>query len=317
MKKIFVILSFMFLITATYSQIKIIPSGNVGIGVTANSSYKLDICGMTRVKTVSTSNGIIINNEGLYGSPAIRPEINYSCNIGTSTISFAYIYYNNLLKVSDVRMKENVREMNNALDKILKLNAVQYDLKKDFFINNDIKDEKILAKLDIERKNNAGFLAQDVIKVLPSIVHYDDSTDVYSIDYTKLIPYLVKAIQEQQAMIDDLKKKSDKGMNYKSAEVATGIDDNTIQTDKPYLEQNVPNPFSDATTINFYIPENSQKATIYIYDMQGLQKKVFPVTTRGKLSITINGTELQAGMYMYSLIVDGKEVDTKRLILTN
>jgi len=34
------------------------------------------------------------------------------------------------------------------------------------------------------------------------------------------------------------------------------------------------------------------------------------------LSITIKGSELNPGMYLYTLIVDGKEVDTKRMILT-
>ena len=50
--------------------------------------------------------------------------------------------------------------------------------------------------------------------------------------------------------------------------------------------------------------------------MQGLQKKAFNITSKGKASILINGSELQAGMYLYTLIVDGKEVDTKKMILT-
>jgi len=37
---------------------------------------------------------------------------------------------------------------------------------------------------------------------------------------------------------------------------------------------------------------------------------------KGKQSVTINGNSLQPGMYLYALVIDGKEVDTKRMILT-
>ncbi len=55
---------------------------------------------------------------------------------------------------------------------------------------------------------------------------------------------------------------------------------------------------------------------IYIYDMQGTQVKKLQINNRENTSIGIQGSELKAGMYMYSLIIDGKEIDTKRMILT-
>ena len=51
--------------------------------------------------------------------------------------------------------------------------------------------------------------------------------------------------------------------------------------------------------------------------MQGVQIKSIQVNNRGKDSEIINGAELKAGMYFYTLIADGQEVDTKRMILTN
>jgi hypothetical protein len=50
--------------------------------------------------------------------------------------------------------------------------------------------------------------------------------------------------------------------------------------------------------------------------MQGKQISHYPVYERGNGSITITGGTLEPGMYMYALIADGKEVDTKRMILT-
>jgi len=83
------------------------------------------------------------------------------------------------------------------------------------------------------------------------------------------------------------------------------------------LYQNSPNPFSVSTKIEYYLPADVQKATIYIYDMNGTQLKSIPLNQKGNGSITINGNELKAGMYMYSLIADGQVVDTKRMILTD
>ena len=58
------------------------------------------------------------------------------------------------------------------------------------------------------------------------------------------------------------------------------------------------------------------QAMLYIFDMQGALLKSIPVTDRGNVSVTIDGGELNAGMYIYSLIADGKEVASKRMILT-
>ena len=82
------------------------------------------------------------------------------------------------------------------------------------------------------------------------------------------------------------------------------------------LHQNAPNPFNLNTQIRFYIPANVKTAQLYIYDLQGKQVKHILITQRGDGSQLISGSELTAGMYLYSLIVDGNEVDTKRMILT-
>lgn len=42
----------------------------------------------------------------------------------------------------------------------------------------------------------------------------------------------------------------------------------------------------------------------------------YNINGKGKQTVAINGNSLAAGMYLYSLVIDGKEVDTKRMILT-
>jgi hypothetical protein len=53
-----------------------------------------------------------------------------------------------------------------------------------------------------------------------------------------------------------------------------------------------------------------------IYDLQGTQLKQTVIPERGEGAYILYGSELKAGIYLYSLIADGQEVDTKRMILT-
>ena len=69
------------------------------------------------------------------------------------------------------------------------------------------------------------------------------------------------------------------------------------------------------TTID-YIPENAKAAKLCIYNLQGAQIKQIAIAERGEGIQAILGAELTAGMYLYALIVDGKEIDVKRMILT-
>jgi hypothetical protein len=85
--------------------------------------------------------------------------------------------------------------------------------------------------------------------------------------------------------------------------------------EKAILYQNTPNPFSSNTEISCYLPEITQQALIYIYNLQGVELKSYSITQVGLNTIIINGSELSAGMYLYTLVVDNGVIDTKRMIL--
>jgi len=89
------------------------------------------------------------------------------------------------------------------------------------------------------------------------------------------------------------------------------------QSDKPVLYQNEPNPFDKDTEIRFYLPERINNAKLLIFNMQGNQLRSINITQKGNGFEIIHGSDLQPGMYMYTLIVDGREIDTKRMILTD
>jgi hypothetical protein len=112
---------------------------------------------------------------------------------------------------SDERLKENITEIDNAIDKVMSLRGVTYNanqLAESFGYTN--KDEQV------------GVIAQDVEKVLPQIVkpapfdiislqegiEISRSGENYkTVQYEKLVPLLIQAIKEQQVMIEELQKK--------------------------------------------------------------------------------------------------------------
>lgn len=81
------------------------------------------------------------------------------------------------------------------------------------------------------------------------------------------------------------------------------------------LEQNSPNPFSEKTTINCFIPANSINAELLFFDIHGNLVKTFNIPGRLQTSLIITSVELRPGIYIYSLVIDNKEIDSKRMIL--
>jgi hypothetical protein len=83
-----------------------------------------------------------------------------------------------------------------------------------------------------------------------------------------------------------------------------------------YLYQNQPNPFSKSTEINYFISENVNHASLLIFDIRGTLIRQIAIHHKGDSKTIINANELQAGTYIYTLLIDGKEIDSKKMILT-
>ena len=81
------------------------------------------------------------------------------------------------------------------------------------------------------------------------------------------------------------------------------------------LQQNAPNPFSQNTVIKYFIPQQTNNAVIKITNANGVEIKSFTPTQKGNGQITIEAGALAAGTYYYSLIIDGKNADTKKMQL--
>jgi hypothetical protein len=294
------------IVNPLFSQIKVDSDGDVGIHSTSTDA-SADIFLNGSVKIYSK---YYFSSSGTF-RPWSSSNTNY---IGNSTFPFRYIYgtdiwaNGSLLNGSDSRFKENFRDIENPLEKLLQLKGFKYDLKSEPVDTTANQKEK--EKKEKLRKDKMGFVAQDVMELFPESVVYDEDIDRYYLDYNSIIPVIVEAMKELSAEVDELKNKN----NLKSASL--GIETNTDEKKEASLGQNVPNPFSTTTRIEMYLPSTVSKAMLYLYNMQGEQIKSFDINERGNTLVTIEGYTLKAGMYLYTLVADGKEVDTKKMILT-
>jgi hypothetical protein len=101
--------------------------------------------------------------------------------------------------ISDQRLKENIQDLDAGLDKIMALKPRQFDWKEG-------KGKNV--------KGDRGFIAQEFEQVFPDLIDEwkdpaPEGEDPYKSVRADLIPVLVKAIQEQQAIIDSLKSRLD------------------------------------------------------------------------------------------------------------
>lgn len=92
---------------------------------------------------------------------------------------------------------------------------------------------------------------------------------------------------------------------------------NSLSDSKPLLKQNRPNPFNNVTTIECYLPQDVKSSYLCIYDLQGKQMLKVDINERGAVNAEIVASSLAPGMYIYSLIADGNEIDSKRMIITD
>lgn len=82
------------------------------------------------------------------------------------------------------------------------------------------------------------------------------------------------------------------------------------------LYQNKPNPFDNTTLIEYTVSNVKSDAAIIIYDLSGKELLKFRTARSGKGSVQISASQLPKGMYLYSLVIDGTEVETKKMVLS-
>ena len=225
---------------------------------------------------------------------------------------------------------EDISSTSSVSDKFLGLNAQSFynDMPANAVLMDDVptrnqsaqeedtqEDDDITALTSLEMqvysKRHYALNAEQLEEVFPDLV-YENEDGTKSINYVEMVPILVQAVNELSAKVAALESNNETAKKVKGQ--TTNIDDTGENVTLLALGQNKPNPFGTATTIEVSVPETVQNAFVYVYDLQGKKVQQVDITARGKQSIQFTSANLSDGMYLYSLIADGKVVETRRMI---
>ena len=202
--------------------------------------------------------------------------------------------------------------------------------------------------MNLHKGQSFGFIAQEVEAVLPNVVkefvqpketglngEEYEAVRFKALNYTGFIPFLTKAIQEQQEMIEEkearivvlekeverlasieaeiagikqqLNELAERRLNATDTDVQVGIvgSDTKGQTE---LYQNQPNPFRQNTTF-FYTLGTTGNVELNIYSMDGvfIDNAVRANQHKGEYKVEWDSKDIPNGMYFYILTVDGVE----------
>jgi len=289
--------------------------------------------------------GYANNWTGIYGFSG-----NYVGVYGETTDQYGWAGYfagnvatTGVYQTSDANLKQNIRDVSNAMTIINQLHPKFYTFRQ---------DDKYKT-LHLPLGEHYGLLAQDVEKVLPNLVknssinvikpvlikrrsetdtnsaitateirNTGEKINFESLNYTELIPILVKGMQEQQQQIQrqqSVIEKQDQRITQLEQlvqKIPGSAIANTDFTNGAYLKQNTPNPFTQNTVISCFVPDNLHRAQLMISAINGAQLQTFTLSNKGINNVTINGGTLAAGQYKYTLLIDGKVADGKIMTLT-
>ncbi|HWY98241.1 MAG TPA: tail fiber domain-containing protein [Bacteroidia bacterium] len=306
--------------------------GNVGINtanpVNGNLEVENTIVGQGNIALYTAATGAGAVNYGIYASAA---------NAGTNYAGYfnGDVYTSGSYLPSDSTLKTNFDSIHNCGSLLCRLKPCTFS----YAANN---------RINLPGGMHYGLLAQDVQNVLPNIVRtivqpakkdtagniIDSAVSFKAVNYTELVPILVKAYQDQQQAASAQQKSIDSLRNVlnsmkqcierlcanKAQRPSSDSSNNTQSVtlssiNSPVLYQNTPNPFTIGTKINYYLPEGTQGAMMLFYDMYGNKIKEVELRQNGFGTINVTPDNLKDGVYSYSLIINGQVIDTKKMVL--
>ncbi|MFN8117805.1 MAG: tail fiber domain-containing protein [Bacteroidia bacterium] len=312
---------------------------NVGINVSANSIGSSNFGGIF-VANGATNNYAVFAQAPITAvqTPGSTPSLNGNYAgyfngdvVRTGTDNFT----------SDQMLKQNIDSISNAMTIINQLKPKSYDYKISSFPSMHLPSGK-----------QYGLIAQDVQSVLPELVNNNThpaeldsvgnivtpSFNYLSLEYQQLIAIMLKGMQEQQQKIDSLTTKlntkdslQDARLSALEAAIASccasartsnnstpttnnSLDIELSDKDAIVLNQNVPNPFAEQTTITYNVPASVEKAQLIFFNSNGQVIQTVDIKTRGKGKVNVFAADLSSGLYHYSLVADGKVVDSKKMV---
>jgi hypothetical protein len=291
-------------------------------GGTSNGNFFVrDKAGATKIQFASVGR-FFINTGNRVGINTEFPNYDFEL-VGDAAKNTGTMWTN----TSDKRSKRNINDFTGGLKEILQINPVTFEYNGKFGTKDD-------------GEVHVGVLAQEIQKVAPNTVKtymhntatlaeeetpgYKAKGDEYlAVNPSEVFWMLVNSTKEQQSLIEELRAENNE-LRKMVSEIHIALEDSKISAklDGSSLEligslaQNNPNPFNKVTAISYFIPENSTSATMVITANDGKVIKEIAITEKGNGTLSLDANSVPTGNYFYTLQIDGKKLDTKKMIIS-
>lgn len=308
--------------------------GVMGIVEATNSHHgrNFGLSGMINPPANSTFHG----GAGIYGSDydyrsAYPDNITgaYAAFFAGRVAATGNVTSSSMFTLCDSRLSDNITSLNGSreggrstLKSLLGMNVIEYNLKPTLAddIPEGVAPERAemlrgeLQRLKQEEKEmtsrrHFGIDGRELQEVYPDLV-MEGEDGCLAVNYMEMVPLVIRSIQELKQEMDEMR---DAVGEKAKMPLASGIA-NADTPIRSVLFQNMPNPAREKTVIRFQLADGVRDASVRIYDQGGKLLKKLPVS-KGMDSVTINCRELGEGVFLYSLVINGQEVDTKRMLL--
>lgn len=156
----------------------------------------------------SVKSNIVTGNLRFYTNVYSSPSGIYSEKMritgdGKVEVLVGNVFANAFIVTSDVRAKKDFSSYHSNLDKLMQVKTYNYSL---LSRERDEKDNIIFT--DSIVRQDFGFKAQELYEIFPELVSkpQNEEKELWGVDYSKMVVILTNAIQDQQKMIEELKK---------------------------------------------------------------------------------------------------------------
>ncbi len=294
-----------------------------GRNVFASGSYSVALGNY--ISTGSHEGSVVIGDHSLSDEEDITVASGPNqlmCRFDGSISQPAYVFWTNKDATNGVELLHGEAQWRSACDRNLKTDI---ETVNNYEVLNAISRIPIYTwKYKEARDNHIGPMAQDFHKEFPKLS--EDSTYLTNYDLAGAGMAAIKALY---SITDTLKKQNDALLNKyevleqklktleKEIEDISGINIKKKENDDIILEQNQPNPFSETSTINYFIPNNnSTDAQVIITDING--KKIYysyKAAVNRPDAIRISSRNMDPGVYLYCIQLNGKIIKSKKMIV--
>lgn len=286
--------------------------GKLGVNnASTNTSYSFNAKDWTGMyMTCKSSN--FLQFDLTSSNPRIAGTGNQVAFYNTQTWTFNSIQVANVYNYSDARAKENVQTLKSGLSSVLSLRPVSYKWKRATVVRSlssepsgkENTTSSVAYGSAEDDQTQYGFLAQEVEEVLPDAIKTDEEGHKL-INYIAIIPMLVQAVQELQATVEAQAQRIEQLSNGKGTQL--------IGTTNCKILSCSPNTTNGFVTISTQLDNEVKSAKIIISSLMGSREKELAVSSQSPM-VSTNISSLNSGIYIVSLLVNGKLADYQRLI---